>query len=228
MTRATINGIGQLASGKLNEGLTVNGIAKIPEAVSCSSLTINGLLKAKDSVLVQGPFTCNGMGKIKGHLQVEGNGINAGTLKIEGQFYLTGNLKLSGTIKANEDISVLESIKGDGMLTTHKTLHSHGNIELTGRVKVGENVIANNLIIKMPKTAKHLNIKSKIAGEVAVQNTIDIENTIVERNIKARNVVIREGCEIFGGIYYVDTIQIDPSVNLQYQPQQISLESLLQ
>ena len=137
------------------------------------------------------------------------------------QFYAKGKLHVGGTFKCQSDVSALQGIKVDGILKTQSTLHSQETIHVRGKIKVQSNVIANDLIIEVPKSAKIFGINSEIQGEIAVQNTVDIERTKVQGSIQARNVIIREGCTINGPIYYSETYEVHPTAVLHSQPQQI-------
>lgn len=222
-----VNGFSKIAGGQLNTDIIVNGIAKIPEDLTCESVTVNGILRAKANLHILGSMRCNGLTKIKGHLQVEEDVKNSGTIKIAQQFYSNGQLNIGGTFKCGGDTSAIQGITCDGVLKSEGTLHSQGDIKISGRVKLQSNVIAKNFSIQSSDPAKFLHITSKIEGDVAVHDYLDLENTILEGNVQARTIKLGENCIVNGPIYYVNTIDIHPSVALNTKPQKIKEKDFL-
>lgn len=220
-----INGFSRIPGGQMENDIHVNGIASITNPITCNSLVVNGILRSTQDTHILGDLECNGIGKFRQHLQVEQNVRNSGMLKISGQFYTKGKFDLDGTFRCGQDCSALQGIHCSGLLRTKGTLHSEGVIQIHGRLKAFSNVIAEKLLIIPSKTAKFFNSSSEIIGDIAVKTGIELEKTVVHGTIQARTIIIKQNCKIYGPIYYVDDIDVDPSAVLTFAPQKISEEA---
>jgi len=61
-----------------------------------------------------------------------------------------------------------------------------------------------------------------VSGSIYGADTVNINYTLVEGDVKGRHVIIGKRTEVVGNVYYIDTIDVDDKAILANEPIQIS------
>lgn len=223
-----ISGSGRLSEGEINDSLEVSGSVKIEGDFKCTGFRSSGSMRGDGNLTVLGDIRSSGSFRIKGHLQGESNARFSGSGSVGGNVLIKGELGSSGSFRAGNKVEALQGIRFSGSASVQGGLYSQKNIDIGGSTIINGNITGENVLIgkRLVRAKKMLKQPFKVYGNILATSTVDITGTLVDGDVKGRDVRIGQGTEILGAVYYVDNIEIHQKATLTNAPIQISAEDL--
>ncbi len=224
-----ISGSGRLSAGKINEELRTSGSARIEGDFECNGFQSSGSFRGSGNLIVHGDIRSSGSFRLAGSIQGDGDARSSGSSRIGGGISIRGAFGSSGSLRVGDKIEALQGIKISGTSNVRGSLFSERSIEISGSTIIYGNVNGSNILIQVGRVLggrsafKH---PVKVYGYIFGRNSVNLVRTLVEGDIKGRNVIIGRNTEILGKVYFVDTIEINEKSILNHDPIQISAEEL--
>ncbi|MHA1707634.1 MAG: hypothetical protein ACTSX6_07030 [Candidatus Heimdallarchaeaceae archaeon] len=224
----TATGSTKVKGEQSKKNIIIAGYAKFTNDIQCMKLHVAGSVKSYgnietfDSVKIAGSFKC------RGFLHSEKDVKFSGSAKIVGETIIKGRLVSAGSFKCLEDVQATNGINCAGSIHVEGNLLSQGTIDIEGKARILGNAIGEDIFInkKSFRFRRKKFKKSVIEGIVFAQNSIILNNTIVESDVKGVDVTIGPHSEVLGRVYYVDSVEISDKAKLSFKPIQITYESL--
>ncbi|MFX0029532.1 MAG: hypothetical protein ACFE8B_10000 [Candidatus Hermodarchaeota archaeon] len=221
----SVTGSAKISGGKLNKSLRISGSGGINGDLECNELTSSGTLKGSGNLTVHGDVSSSGSFNIAGFLYGDGSVDFSGSAQIGNLIRVQGALVTSGSFKAGHFVTVDEGVELSGSSDINGNLSAQKTIKIDGTTKIEGNAVAENILLGASEGGKKKQ-HYRIHGSVLAKKTVDVNRTLVEGDIKGKDVTIGRGSEIYGTVYYVDKIEIDKKAKLANEPVQITLEEL--
>lgn len=221
----SITGSAKISGGKVKKTIRISGSGVINGDLECDGLTSSGTLKGSGNLTAQGDISSSGSLNIAGFLYGDGSADFSGSTKIGNLVRIQGALVVSGSFKAGHFVTVDEGIEFSGSSNINGNLSAQKSIKIDGSTKIEGNVVAENVLMGASEGVRKKQ-HYRIHGSILAKNTVDVNRTHVEGDIKGKDVTIGRGSEILGTVYYVDKIEIDKKAKLANEPTQINLDEL--
>lgn len=170
--------------------------------VTCDKMTVPGSAKVGGNVECRhklgaaGSLIINGDAVTKDKLSVPGKLIVNGNLSYVRSFRLFGELKVVGNIRAYDDLSVVGRLDCNGSIVTDGNVRAHSKINVNGSIMSRRDV---------DLTSGH---------------------SVIQGDVYGYNVEISGNTEIFGKIYYVNSVSTNKISPADPRPEKISPEDL--
>ena len=219
------SGSAKISEGKINKSIRISGSGQIDGDLICNGITSSGSLKGSGNLTVHGDISSSGSFNIAGTLYGDESADFAGSVEVGNITTIQGSLEVSGTFKAGHFVRGEQGVKFSGSSIIDGNLSSEKSITIDGSTHIEGNVVAEDVLFGVSETMKKKQ-HFKIHGSIIAKNNVNVIRTHVERDIKGRNVILSQGTEILGTVYYVDNIEIDKKVKLANEPIQIKLDEL--
>jgi len=227
-TALSTAGSAKISGGNIPKDIKFAGSAKIANDLVCRSLKAAGSLKSEGSITAHGDVKCAGSFSCAGFLQAVGNVKFSGSAKVSGEVVVEGKISASGSFKCGDNLQVNQGTSFSGSSVIKGNLLSQGTIGASGRIAVEGNLVGADVFInKNVLSHKLRRMKSSIIeGTVFAIDEVDISNTVVEQDVKGKNVTIGAFSEVKGIVYYVNKIDIHKKTKLANEPVQIQEDQL--
>jgi len=233
---------------------TLKGIAEISTEVdfNCSgtfrldgSITSGNDIKTSGSTRISGEVTArnnfrsSGTFKVLGLLTTGGRARFSGSTTCSSGVEIKGILKTSGTFKSS-NINVKQGFWGRGKVNVFNDITSQKVVDLEGGTKIGGSITAEDVFFEfrnkfrrfrywsvvLLQFIKRVRYSYWIKGNIYAINSVDIDRSIIEGDIKSRNAKLGRFTKVNGTIYYVDKCEIHKKAKLARKPIKINLEDL--
>ncbi len=122
-----------------------------------------------------------------------------------------------------EGIRFSGSSRVQGDVLSQKTIIIDGSATIHGDIKGEDVYIGRERLIRVRKLSKH---PYKVYGNIFAENDVDLIGIYVDGDVRGRDVKIGRATEIVGTVYYINSIEIDPKINLANEPVQISVDDI--
>lgn len=224
-----ISGSGRLSAGKINEELHTSGSARIEGDFECNGFQSSGSFRGSRNLTVHGDIRSSGSFRLAGSIYGDGDARSSGSSRVGGKISIKGSFGSSGSLRVGDKIEALQGIKFSGSSNVRGSLFSERSIEVSGSTTIYGDVSGSNIFIQVGRVLggrsafKH---PVKVYGHIFGRNSVNLIRTLVEGDVKGRNVIIGRNTEILGKVYYVDSIEINEKSILNHDPIQISAEEL--
>jgi cytoskeletal protein CcmA (bactofilin family) len=149
-------------------------------------------------------------------------------MRVGGPIKLKGSLLCSGSLRAGNKVEALKGINVSGSARIQGDVLTLERLLITGSTTINGNVTGTNISIGRERAIKRSAYKhnNKIYGNILARNTINIIGTLVDGDVKGKDVVIGRGTEVLGTVYFVNTISRHDKSILANKPVQIIEEDL--
>lgn len=221
----SVSGSANISEGKINKSIRISGSGKIDGDLTCNGLTSSGSLKGSGNLTVHGDISSSGSLNIAGILYGDESADFAGSVEVGNLITIQGSLEVSGTFKAGHFVRGEQGVKFSGSSFIDGNLSSEKSITIDGSTHIEGNVVAEDVLFGVSETMKKKQ-HFKVHGSIFAKNNVNVIRTHVDRDIKGRNVIIGQGTEILGTVFYVDSIEIEKKTKLANDPVQIKLDEL--
>ena len=223
-----ISGSGTLSAGKIDDNLQVSGSAKLKGDFECYGFHSSGSLRGEGSLTVHGDVSSSGSFRLGGSLYGDGKAKSSGSMSVGGEIAVKGTLVNSGSLRAGGKVEALEGVNISGSAHINSDLSSQRLIKISGSSTIHGDVSGFDIILgREPRMSrnifKHLSI---IHGSIFGKNHVDLARTLVEGDVRGRNVIIGKGTEIRGMVYYVENIEVHDKATLADAPVHITERDL--
>lgn len=180
--------------------INILGKALFQENVECARFSVSGDAK------VNGKINCSERLSVFGKLIANGDVFAHQKLKVPGALFANGNLYIGTAFRLFGKIKVAANIQTNDYLSIYGDLECGGNLIVKGNFKTRNKV--------------------KIDGSIYSTGTIDLgdAHNVIKKDLVAINVNINGNTEVFGRIYYVNSISINNNSRITERPIQITLE----
>jgi len=111
------------------------------------------------------------------------------------------------------------STRVEGGLFSQETIEIEGSTTISGDINANEVLIGTQTAIRSKRITKHPYI---VSGSIYGVDTVDINYTLVDGDVKGRHVIIGKRTEVSGNVYYIDSIEVNDKAVLANEPIQIS------
>ncbi len=221
-------GSAKISGGDIPKDIKFAGSAKIENDLVCKSLKAAGSLRSGGSITAHEDVKCSGSFSCAGFLQAGGNVKFSGSAKVGGEVIVEGKIKGSGSFKCGDNLQADQGVSFSGSSVTKGNLLSQGTVEANGRMVVEGNLVGADVFINKNVLGHKLRRikRSSIEGTVFAIDEVDISNTVVEQDVKGKNVIIGALSEVKGIVYYVNKIDIHKKAKLANEPVQIQEDQL--
>ena len=221
-------GSAKISGGDIPKDIKFAGSAKIANDLICNSLKAAGSVKSEGSITAHGDVKASGSFSCTGFLQAAGNVKFSGSGKVGGEVIVKGKIGASGSFKCGDNLQADQGASFSGSSVIKGNLLSQGTVGANGRITVEGNLVGADVFInKNVLSHKFRRIKrSSVEGTVFAIDEVDISNTIVEQDVKGKNVTIGALSEVKGTVYYVNNIDIHKKAKLANEPVQIQEDQL--
>lgn len=223
-----ISGSGTLSAGKIDDELHVSGSAKIKGNFECNGFQSSGSLRGEGNLTIHGDMKSSGSFRLKGSLHGDGNAKSSGSMAVGGEILVKGTLVNSGSLRTENRVEALQGINVSGSAHIKGGVSSQKMIKISGSSIIHGDVSSNDVSLGRERLLsrsiyKHL---SKVYGNISAKNNVDLIRTLVEGDVRGRNLYIGPGTVISGMIYYVDSIEVHEKATLANDPIQITERDL--
>ena len=224
-----ISGSGRLSAGKINEELHTSGSTRIDGHFECNGFRSSGSFRGSGNLTVHGDIRSSGSFRLEGSIYGDGDARSSGSSRVGGEISIKGSFGSSGSLRVGDKIEALQGIKFSGSSNVKGDLLSERSINITGSTTIYGDVKGNNVDINVGRILggrrafKH---PSKVYGNVFANYRVNLVRTLVEGDVRGRDVIIGRNTEIIGKVYYIDTIDVNEKCILNHEPVQISREVL--
>ncbi len=227
-TSLSTAGSAKISGGNIPKDIKFAGSAKIANDLVCRSLKAAGSLKSEGSITAHGDVKCSGSFSCAGFLQATGNVKFSGSAKVGGEVIVEGKIGASGSFKCGNNLQADQGASFSGSSITKGNLLSQGTVGANGKIVVEGNLVGADVFINKNVLTHKLKRKrsSSVEGTVFATDEVDISNTVVEQDVKGKNVTIGAFSEVKGTVYYVNKIDIHKKAILTNEPVQIQEEQL--
>jgi cytoskeletal protein CcmA (bactofilin family) len=225
-----ISGSGRLSAGKINEELHTSGSTRIDGSFECNGFQSSGSFRGSGNLTVHGDIRSSGSFRLAGSINGDGDARSSGSSRVGGEISIKGAFGSSGSLRVGDKIEALQGIKFTGSSHVRGGLTSERSIEISGSTTIYGDIKGFNIYIQVGRILggrsafKH---PVKVYGCILGRNSVNLVRTLVEGDVKGRNVLIGRNTEILGRVYYVDNIEISEKSMLNHAPVQISIEELV-
>ncbi len=227
----TVAGASKISGGKFDRDIRMAGASKISGDIECNNIKSSGSLKIDGNVLTNGSIRTSGSFKVKGNAESKEDMSFSGSAKIEGCVTTEGNFKSSGSCKSGTNVQVSKNLNSSGSFYAKGNVNVREQVELEGRTTIEGNLIGKDVIISAKRTAFEKMFKrtelSEIKGTVLAHNVVDIEDCVVEGNVKGSVVKLGPDVVIEGTVYYVEDLLVTGDVKLKQKAVKITQEELI-
>jgi cytoskeletal protein CcmA (bactofilin family) len=143
-----------------------------------------------------------------------------------GAFLIKGELRSAGSIRIGDKLEALKGIRTAGSMRVEGDVFSQGRIDIEGSARIEGNIKGNDIFIgiSLGKSKKTVKDRFKVYGSIFATNTVDINGTNVEGDVRGRNVRIGRGTEISGAVFYIDSIEVHRQATVANEPIQIEVK----
>ncbi|MBY9014825.1 MAG: hypothetical protein KGD68_03965 [Candidatus Lokiarchaeota archaeon] len=220
-----ISGSGRLSGMTLKDTLVVSGSVKINGNFECEGFRSSGSMRGEGDLTVQRDVKSSGSFRLSGNLEAKGNAKFSGSttigqgIKIGGEFRNSGSLRTGDKIEADQGMRLSGSTRVEGGLFSQETIEIEGSTTINGDINANEVLIGAQTAIMDKRIIKHPYF---VSGSIYGVDTVNINYTIVDGDVKGRHVIIGKRTEVAGNVYYIDSIEVDDKAVLANEPIQIS------
>ncbi|MFX1594164.1 MAG: hypothetical protein ACFFCL_15850 [Promethearchaeota archaeon] len=223
-----ISGSGTLSEGIINDELRVSGSAKIKGNFECNGFHSSGSLRGAGNLTVHGDIKSSGSFRLAGNLYGDGNFRSSGSMSVDGEVLIKGKFHSSGSFRAGKKVEALDGFSNSGSARIQGELLTLESVDISGSSTITGNISGTDIFIGRERGLgrsiyKHPN---KVYGTILARNNIELYRTLVDGDVKGRDVRIGRGTEVLGTVYYVDTIDVHDKAILANKPIQIKEEDL--
>jgi len=224
-----ISGSGRLSAGKINEELYTSGSTRIEGDFECNGFRSSGSFRGSGDLTIHGDLKSSGSFRLVGSIHGDGDMRSSGSARVDGEISIKGKLESSGSLRVGKKIEALSGIKFTGSSKVKGSLFSERSIEITGSTTIYGDVEGSNIYIQVGRVSggrrafKH---PVKVYGNIFGRKSVNLVRTLVDGDVKGRDVIVGRNTEILGQVYYVDNIEINEKSILNHDPIQISSEEL--
>ncbi|MFX1498904.1 MAG: hypothetical protein ACFFBH_15370 [Promethearchaeota archaeon] len=224
-----ISGSGTLSEGRINDELNASGSVKLKGNFECEGFHSSGSLRGEGNLIVHGEMDTSGSFRLMGALYGDSNYRSSGTTSIEGEIIVKGELENSGSLRVGNNLEAVQGIRISGSTHVKGGLKSKSLIKITGSSTIHGDVNGFDVSLGRKGLTKRSMYKhpNKVYGSVYGRDKINLINSLVEKDVKGRNVYIGPKTEVLGTVYYVDSIEVDDNAVLNNEPVQIKEEELI-
>jgi len=224
-----ISGSGRLSAGKINEELYTSGSTRIEGDFECNGFRSSGSFRGSGDLTVHGDLKSSGSFRLVGSIHGDGDVRSSGSARVDGEISIKGKLESSGSLRVGKKIEALQGIKFTGSSNVKGSLFSERSIQITGSTTIYGDIDGSTIYIQVGRVLggrsafKH---PVKVYGNIFGRKSVKLVRTLVEGDVKGRDVIVGRNTEILGKIYYVDNLEINENSKLNHDPIQISAEEL--
>lgn len=228
-TTLSAAGSAKISGGEIHKDLKFAGSAKILDDIVCRSLKASGSMKSEGSITAHGDVKCSGSFNCGGFLHSMGNAKFSGSAKVGGEVVVEGRIGASGSFKCGSNVQADQGGSFSGSAIVKGNFISKGTVGASGRITVAGNLVGADIFINRhaPNLKFRRMKKSVIEGTAFATEEIDINNTIVEQDVKGKDVTIGAFSEVNGTVFYVNKIDIHKKAKLARDPVQIQESQLI-
>ncbi len=211
-------------------GYHTSGPVNIGGSVQCGqNFHSSGTMQIRGKVIIDGSLNSSGALTILSFLRCANDAHLSGRTKVQEDITIYGVLRASGRIEG-EFVEAKKGIELSGTTEIFNDLESDDYIKTSGKLTVEGDLLAKQVIFKDPKP-KIFNIKPKgysreIRGNIKASELVDINRTLVEKDVRGKKVIIGRYCKIIGTVYYVDECDVDETAELLKPAVKIDAEQL--
>jgi len=223
-----ISGSGTLSAGKIDDELHVSGSAKIKGDFECNGFQSSGSLRGEGNLTIHGDIRSSGSFRLIGSLHGDGNAKSSGSMRVGGEILVKGTLVNSGSLRTENRVEALQGINVSGSAHIKGGVSSQKLIKISGSSTIHGDVSGYDISLgresKLSRNIyKHL---SKVYGNIIARSYVKLIRTLVEGDVRGRDLYIGEGTVISGMVYYVDSIEVHKKATLANEPIQITERDL--
>jgi cytoskeletal protein CcmA (bactofilin family) len=228
----TVAGSATIAGGKVMRDIRISGSGKINGDVECNALKCSGAVKSFGNIIAHGDIRCSGSFKCEQNIQGDKNATFSGSAKIFGELVINGKLSASGSYKSEKNTQADSGISLSGASSIYGNLLSQNTIKIAGKATIEKNILCENLIVEGRRTVfeswffRKRKKLVRVMGSIVAQNEIDVQDIVVEKNIKGRIVKLGPNTSVQGKIFYVEDLFLSEGVSLEKEPVKIGEEDL--
>ncbi|UJG40100.1 MAG: polymer-forming cytoskeletal protein [Candidatus Heimdallarchaeum aukensis] len=227
----SIAGSSKISGGKILRDIRISGASKIDGDIECNSIKCAGAIKASGNITAHGFVKCSGSFKVDGFLHCDKGAKFSGSAKIGGNALLSGQLVGSGSILVEDNVQADEGVQLSGSIEVQGNILSKKDITLSGKAEILGNIVGENVYIKGRRGVMEIRLfkrreLSTIEGTIFAKKTVEIEDTYVNKDVKAVTVKLGPNTTVEGTVYYVHELLLADDVKLENEPVQIRIEEL--
>ncbi len=205
-----------------------SGALNLEGAIECDkNAKFSGSANIYGNIIIKRTFINSGVLNLSGPLKVGLEALSSGHTKCD-NLLVNGLLSVSGSVNALE-IKAGDGIKSSGSLSVMKDIDSSKFIDITGKLKVGENIYGDTVLIdygRKERILKFIKFNYIVNGNINAKNLVSIDRTLVKGDIRGRSIIIEKNSQVKGNIYYVDDYIIHDKAKITKPPIQIKFEDL--
>jgi len=227
-----ISGFGRIQGGRIDEDIIISGSSHINGDLECNAIHMSGSFLGTGALITHGDIKSSGKFRIDGGLHVDKDINFSGSATVGNGVIAQGTLKTSGSFRANNKVIVSlgfistgsSTIKGD--LVSDKVISLDGSARIYGDIKAEDVLIDTKYQWSLKKIFSAKKHPYRIRGSIHAKNKVEISRTVVNNDLKGREVKIGERSNIEGTVYYVDNLDVHKRAFLRNKPIKIKLEEL--
>ncbi|MCG3215167.1 MAG: hypothetical protein KAS63_00470 [Candidatus Heimdallarchaeota archaeon] len=228
----TVSGSARISGGKVMRDIRISGSCRINGDVECKALKCSGAVKTYGNIIAHGEIKCSGSFKSEGYLHGDNNATFSGAAKIGGELVIQGKLSASGSYKVDGNTQAKQGVAISGTSQIYGSILSQNTVKIGGKSNVEKDIICENLIIEGRRTVfeswffRKLKKLVHVYGNIVAQNEIDIQDVVVEKDIKGRSVKLGPNTLVLGTVYYVEDLFLSEGVKLENESVKIEQADL--
>jgi len=220
-----ISGSGKLSEMSIEDTIVVSGSVKMDGNIECQGFRSSGSTRGEGNLTVHGDVKSTGSFRLTGMLNTDGNAKLSGSTTVGEEIFVKGELSNSGSLRVGNKVEVLQGVRLSGSTKIAGSLSSQETIEIEGSTTIQGDINGNNVFIEVQN---HLVIRKVdkplciVNGSIFGTNNVDITHTLVDGDVKGRNVKIGKRTKVLGKVYCIDNIEVHVKATLAHEPIQIT------
>ncbi len=220
-----ISGSGKLSEMSIKENIVVSGSVKMDGNIECQGFRSTGSTRGEGNLTVHGDVKSSGSFRLFGVLNTDGNARFSGSTTVGEELFVKGELSNSGSLRVGKKVEALQGVRFSGSTKISGSLSSQEIIEIEGSTTIQGDVNGKDVFIGVQN---HVIEKKKnhhpyiVNGSIFGTKNVSISHTIVDGDVKGRNVKIGKRTKVSGNVYYIDNIEVDVKATLVHEPIQIT------
>lgn len=206
---------------------------------SGTDIKTGGSTSISGELTVSNNFQTSGTLKASGLITTGGNAKFSGSSTCSSGVAINGTLRSSGTFKASY-INVEGGFWGRGTVKISNDITSQNIIDLGGEARIGGSITAKKVLfdygakfrrlrywtVVIFQFIKRVKYAYRVNGNIITRESVEIDRSLIEGDIKSRNIKLGRFTKVNGTIYYAENCEVHKRVKLAREPVKIKLEEL--